>query len=243
MHTQTGWQGGAAVLLSNRAAYARTAKYQLLHNVRVHTGQDDSSYSCMGWGPDKEGVNGVFLRKDVPIQAAKALEICLRTIAPKLLTWGQYAEAAYNLFEKIVLGRSVAEYVPDFTKCIDHFALHAGGYAVLKGLQNAMRLPVDKMLPSFGTLRDYGNTSCSTTWYVMAYMETCEDVRRGQTVMQVGMGGGMKVRSGAGSGEGEGAGAAAGEGGGVGRREGPGAGRRGRARVGNVGRWNGWCWD
>lgn len=39
-----------------------------------------------------------------------------------------------------------------------------GGYAVLKGLQQAMHLPVDKMLPSFATLRDYGNTSCSTTW-------------------------------------------------------------------------------
>jgi 3-ketoacyl-CoA synthase len=147
----------------------------------------------MGWGPDKEGINGVFLRKDVPIQAAKALEVCLRTIAPRILTWGQYAEAAYNLFEKTVLGRPVAEYVPDFTKCVDHFALHAGGYAVLKGLQQAMHLPVDKVLPSFATLRDFGNTSCSTTWYVMSYMETTEGVKRGQTVMQIGMGGGMKA--------------------------------------------------
>jgi hypothetical protein len=35
---------------------------------------------------------------------------------------------------------------------------------VLKGLKQAMRLPVDKMMPSFATLRDYANTSCSTTW-------------------------------------------------------------------------------
>lgn len=59
-------------------------------------------------------------------QAAKALEVCLRTIAPKILSWGQYAEAAVNLFQKAVLGRDLPEYVPDFTKCIDHFALHAG---------------------------------------------------------------------------------------------------------------------
>lgn len=39
-----------------------------------------------------------------------------------------------------------------------------GGYAVLKGLKQAMQLPVEKMIPSFATLRDYGNTSCSTTW-------------------------------------------------------------------------------
>ena len=139
----------------------------------------------MGFGPDKEGINGVFLRKDVPMQAAKALEVCLRTIAPRILTWGQYAEAAYTHFERTVLGRSVAEYVPDFTKCVDHFALHAGGYGVLKGLQQAMHLPVDKVLPSFATLRDFGNTSCSTTWYVMGYMETTEGIKRGQTVMRI----------------------------------------------------------
>jgi len=30
----------------------------------------------------------------------------------------------------------------------------------------SMHLPVDKALPSFCTLKDYGNTSCSTTWWV-----------------------------------------------------------------------------
>ena len=52
--------------------------------------------------------------------------MCLRTIAPKILTWGQYADAAMNLLQKTVMGRDLPEYVPDFTKCIDHFALHAG---------------------------------------------------------------------------------------------------------------------
>lgn len=118
--------GGAAIMCTNKPQYWRTAKYQLMHNVRVHTGADDGAYSCMGWGPDKDGINGVYLRKDVPLQAAKALEACLRTIAPKILTWHQYAEAAYNLFEKTVLGKAVPEYVPDFTQCVDHFALHAG---------------------------------------------------------------------------------------------------------------------
>lgn len=36
--------------------------------MRVHTGGDDDAYSCMGWGPDKDGINGVWLRKDVPLQ-------------------------------------------------------------------------------------------------------------------------------------------------------------------------------
>ena len=50
------------------------------------------------------------------------------------------------------------------------------------------------MLPSFAALREYGNTSCSTTWYVLAYQESAGGgVQSGQTVLQVGMGGGMKV--------------------------------------------------
>lgn len=36
--------GGAAALLSNQARYYSSAKYELLHNARAHTGQDDGSY-------------------------------------------------------------------------------------------------------------------------------------------------------------------------------------------------------
>ena len=34
---------------------------------------------------------------------------------------------------------------------------------MLKGIQKSMDIPTYHMLPSFATLRDYGNTSCSTT--------------------------------------------------------------------------------
>ena len=47
-------------------------RYQLLHTVRVHTGADDDAYSCMGWGPDQEGINGVWLHKDIPLQVGAA---------------------------------------------------------------------------------------------------------------------------------------------------------------------------
>jgi hypothetical protein len=43
---------------------------------------------------------------------------------------------------------------------------------VLKAVQAGMSLPAHTLLPSFAALRDYGNTSCSTTWYVIAYMES-----------------------------------------------------------------------
>jgi 3-ketoacyl-CoA synthase len=64
--------------------------------------------------------------------------------------------------------------------------LAAGGYGVLKGIQDGMHLPTPKMIPSFAALREYGNTSCSTTWYVLSYIESCDKVKRGDKIMQIG---------------------------------------------------------
>lgn len=41
------------------------------------------------------------------------------------MTWGQYAEAAVNVVGKH-FGKEWPEYMPDYTKCADHFAIHAG---------------------------------------------------------------------------------------------------------------------
>jgi hypothetical protein len=30
-------------------------------------------------------------------------------------------------------------YQPDYTRCVDHFLLHAGGYAILRGIQKGLR--------------------------------------------------------------------------------------------------------
>lgn len=184
--------GGAAALFTNKPSLYSRCKYELQYAERVHTGQDDASYRCISWGPDEDGVNGVFLGKDVPGEAGKMLQAVIAKVTPKIMSWGQYAEAAYWMFGKRVLGYDWGRYVPDYTKCMDHFALHAGGYAVLKGIQKGMNLPMEMMLPSFASLRDMGNTSSSTTWYSMAYMERFGMVKQGERVMQVGAGGGMK---------------------------------------------------
>jgi hypothetical protein len=40
--------------------------------------------SCMSWGPDPDGVNGVYLGKNVVSCAADALQRCLRQITPRV---------------------------------------------------------------------------------------------------------------------------------------------------------------
>lgn len=78
-------------------------------------------------GPDRHGQMGVFLTKDLPKEAAKTIEKCLKVVVPKILTWSQYAEAAVNIAQRKWYGKDkVAPYNPDFTQCVDHFLIHAG---------------------------------------------------------------------------------------------------------------------
>jgi len=55
------------------------------------------------------------------------LEAVIKAITPKIMTWSQYAEAAWFMYQKKVMKNpSYKRYMPDYTKCMDHFALHAG---------------------------------------------------------------------------------------------------------------------
>lgn len=75
---------------------------------------------------------GIFLYKDLPTEAGLCLEKCLKKITPQIMTWGQYAEAAYAIAARKWYGKDkVALYVPDFTRCCDHFCLHAGALVLL----------------------------------------------------------------------------------------------------------------
>lgn len=41
----------------------------------------------------------------------------------------------------------------------------------------------------------YGNTSSSTVWYSLGYIESCQGVKKGEIVWQVGFGSGFKCNS------------------------------------------------
>jgi hypothetical protein len=41
--------------------------------------------------PDDEGIMGLYLSKELPKQAGRVLEKCVRKIAPEIMTWSQYA--------------------------------------------------------------------------------------------------------------------------------------------------------
>lgn len=185
--------GGAAVLLSNKPSYRRHAKYKLAHAVRVHSGADDASYSCIDMSPDEDGHYGIYLDRSVVKVAGKTVEQALRKIIPKVLTARQLMEGAKNIIQRKWLKKDVPEYVPDLTKCIHHFCVHAGSTKIIDGLQDSLHLPEGTMVSSNTALQEYGNTSASTTWYALAHAESSKGIKRGEKVMQIGMGAGIKA--------------------------------------------------
>lgn len=187
--------GGSAVYLTNRRSEKYRAKYELQRVIRVHLGANDKAYKCVFQHPDPEGIIGVELNKDLVSVASKALQHNMTRMGPLVLPWSEFIFLGINLFAAKVMRWKVKAYVPDFKTAFDHFCLHAGGRAVIEGLSRQLGLPKDKTTPSFSTLEWYGNTSSSTVWYSLGFIESCQQVRKGDIVWQVGFGSGFKCNS------------------------------------------------
>lgn len=184
-------QGSAAMLFSNKRSMAKRAKYRLQHHVRVHLGADDAGFNCMGRADDGDSVPGVFFNSDVPTCAMKAVTAAITRIVPKILTPRQMVAAIKHELKRRK-HPEIKPFAPVFSDCVDHFALHPGIHAMLKGFMKGLKIEPAKMMPSFAALRDYANTSSSSTWYVMDYIETIDGVKKGDTIMQLGVGAGVK---------------------------------------------------
>ncbi|PNW80516.1 hypothetical protein CHLRE_07g320550v5 [Chlamydomonas reinhardtii] len=186
--------GGAAVLLTNKRALIPRAKYALQHRVRVHCGASNEAYKCIWYGPDAEGLNGIYLGLDVVKEASKGLTYAMMRVGRYVLTWGQIGQWLWTEAQRRLLGRKdVAPYSPCFGDCINHFLIHAGGAKVLDGIGKNLKITESHLWPSRTVLRYYGNVSSSTTWYTLAAVESLRGVRKGDKVLQIGVGSGIKV--------------------------------------------------
>jgi 3-ketoacyl-CoA synthase len=94
---------------------------------------------------------------------------------------------------------NVRPYVPDFKRGIDHFCIHAGGRAVIDGIEKNMKLEEFHTEPSRMALMNYGNTSSSSIWYELEYIhehQRSNPIKKGDRIMQVAFGSGFKCTSG-----------------------------------------------
>jgi predicted naringenin-chalcone synthase len=93
----------------------------------------------------------------------------------------------------------VKPYVPDFKRGIDHFCIHAGGRAVIDGIEKNMKLELFHTEPSRMTLLNHGNTSSSSIWYELEYIQEQQKsnpLKKGDRILQVAFGSGFKCTSG-----------------------------------------------
>mmetsp|Transcript_19753 Transcript_19753/g.39497 ORF Transcript_19753/g.39497 Transcript_19753/m.39497 type:complete len:532 (-) Transcript_19753:132-1727(-) len=209
--------GGAAMVLSNRYTDGIRASYKLLNTVRVQgTGQD--AYNAVFEAQDKTGCRGITLSKEIVKVAGKCMERNLTTLGPHVLPLSEQVPvglaligrfACKNLSKLLLAGgfesgakklltAAPKHYVPDFKRAVDHFCIHAGGRAVIDGIEKNLKLELFHTEPSRAALYNYGNTSSSSIWYELQYIQDQQKsnpLKKGHRVMQVAFGSGFKCTS------------------------------------------------
>ncbi|OVA18725.1 FAE1/Type III polyketide synthase-like protein [Macleaya cordata] len=187
--------GGAALLLSNKSVDRRRAKYKLVHVVRTHRGADDKAFKCVYQEQDEVGKMGVSLSKDLMAIAGEALKINITTLGPLVLPISEQLLFFTTLVAKKLFNAKIKPYIPDFKLAFEHFCIHAGGRGVIDELEKNLQLLPVHVEASRMTLHRFGNTSSSSIWYELAYIEAKGRMRKNDRVWQIGFGSGFKCNS------------------------------------------------
>lgn len=187
--------GGAAILLSNRGSESKRAKYRLVHVVRTHKGGDDKAFRCVFEEEDKEGKVGISLSKDLMAIAGEALKSNITTMGPLVLPASEQLLFLLTLIGRKIFNPKWKPYIPDFKQAFEHFCIHAGGRAVIDELQKNLQLSAEHVEASRMTLHRFGNTSSSSLWYELNYIESKGRMKKGDRVWQIAFGSGFKCNS------------------------------------------------
>ncbi|PUZ78193.1 hypothetical protein GQ55_1G433500 [Panicum hallii var. hallii] len=191
--------GGAAALLTNDPAFRARAKMELRCLVRANIGAHDDAHAAAVHREDADGRLGVSLSKTLPKAAVRAFTENLQRLAPRILPARELARFASRLLIRKLLRRKAAAKGEgpkiDFRTGVDHFCLHPGGTAVIEAVRKSLGLSAHDVEPARMTLHRWGNTSASSLWYVLSYMEAKRRLKRGDRVLMVTFGSGFKCNS------------------------------------------------
>ncbi|KAL2477532.1 3-ketoacyl-CoA synthase 7 [Forsythia ovata] len=189
--------GGVAVFLSNKKRDKRRAKYKLQHLLRTHMGSDDQSYQSVFQENDESGYVGISLSRALLHVAGNALKTNITELGPRVLPYSEQIHYGFSVIHRnfSTSTRKKEIYVPNFKKAFDHFCIHAGGRAVIDTVEEKLRLNKEDGEASRMTLYRFGNTSSSSVWYELSYLEAKGRVKRGNRVWQIAFGSGFKCNS------------------------------------------------
>jgi len=198
--------GGCALMLSSRSEDSSRAKYKLLHTFRAQV-SDDKSYNAVMQTTDSEGNVGVALSKEIVQVAGRAMKRNFLQLGPHVLPLREQLKVLVNtcaqgslpFLKKMGIPyfkeATVPSYMPNFARGIEHFCIHAGGRAVIEGVQRSLNLTAEQVAPSMQTLEEFGNTSSSSIWYEAEWVERHGNLKRGDRMLQIAFGSGFKCNS------------------------------------------------
>ncbi|KAK9055309.1 hypothetical protein SSX86_026391 [Deinandra increscens subsp. villosa] len=217
--------GCSAVLLSNRRRDYRRAKYGLEHIVRTHKGGADSSFRSVYQEEDAQKFKGLKISRDIMEIGGEAIKTNITTLSPLVLPFSEQFFFFSTLIRRYFTGCGTASasgkpsqmlppeqeinqftpssssssgnkpYIPDYKLAFDHFCIHPASKTALNELQLNLGLTDENMEASRATLHRFGNTSSSSIWYELAYLEAKGRVKRGDRVWQLAFGSGLKCNS------------------------------------------------
>ncbi|PWA83217.1 3-ketoacyl-CoA synthase 8 [Artemisia annua] len=188
--------GGAAILLTNHPSDHHNSKYQLLHTVHTNTSSSDRYYNCIFREEDNEGIAGISINKDLIAAAIATIKPNITTVGHLILPLKEKLfYLIHCIFRKLYPAAEIQPYIPNYRNAVNHFLPHVGGKPVLDQLQKSVRFSDADMEPSRMTLYRYGNTSSSSIWYELAYLEAKGRVKIGDRVWKIAFGSGFKCRS------------------------------------------------
>ncbi|XP_047317405.1 3-ketoacyl-CoA synthase 12-like [Impatiens glandulifera] len=192
--------GGCAILLSNKVVSSPLAMLKLKCLVRTHHGARDEAYGCCFQKEDNEGSVGFYLSKTLPKAATHAFVDNLKVACPKILPIRELLRFSISTLARKWLGWGSSKSggsrtILNFKTGVDHFCLHTGGKAVIDGIGHSLNLSEDDLEPARMTLHRFGNTSASSLWYVLGYMEAKKRLKKGEKVLMITFGAGFKCNS------------------------------------------------
>jgi 3-oxoacyl-[acyl-carrier-protein] synthase III len=164
---------GGDIATAKAATVKETANATPAHAMQGKEEKDTARRhsTCAPASDDTQDRNG---------RAAKAVAVAAAEVAPPTAEEGKARRR---------------KFVPDFNKAVQHFCVHAGGKAVLDAVQQGLGLSEANMMASRATLESFGNTSSSSIWYELAYIEAHSKMRAGDKVWQLAFGSGFKCNS------------------------------------------------
>ncbi|CAN8265552.1 unnamed protein product [Cochlearia groenlandica] len=189
--------GAAAVLMSSNEHDRGNAKYELLHVVRTNKARDDHAYRCIYQDIDSEETQGVSITKDVIRVAGDMLKVNLTSLGPLVLPYLEQLQYVIQhiLCKKLKIYKPSTSYTPNFKTAFEHFCIHTGGRAVIQAMETNLNLTKEDIEPSKMTLHRFGNTSSSSIWYELSYLEAKRRMKKGDRVLQIAFGSGFKCNS------------------------------------------------